>query len=770
MGRSAVPGARRGHRTGASGTSIRVPAGAASSRARGWAPHGAATRRAAVELVGGPSFRGTAHRRAALGRDRPRPKRGRSRALTILVTAIIAFLIGILILVGSAVGLSAAAVAVLSQGLPDPTNLEALTFAQPTVVYDRTGTVELGRFQREQRRVVTFGEVPQLVLDATTTAEDRTFWTNGGFDPPAILAAAADNAPSGARERGASTITQQLVRARLLPPEVTAAGADRYLRKAKELIQSARLTAGLPGRGGQGADHHGLPQRDLLRPRRVRDRRRRPDLLRGHATSPKLTPAQAALLAGPAEVAVDLRPVPLRQAGREGPARRPGRLRRPSSAATTSSTSLVDARAGPSSRRPSSRRRSPSRSSSPATSRCRSRRPTSPGRSAASSSRSSAPRRVDRDRRLHGHHDARLAGPAARREVAHAPARSPRTSRAKARRALLRALKIGASATGPGSTPCAARTSTTGRSSRSTTGPATSSPTSAAPATTATTWRAASSRPSTTPPATASRQPGSAFKPILYASAFDTKRLTPGSLLLDIADAVRRADWTPRDADQLERGPVLVRKALQYSLNMPAIRALQRVGNEAVADRADEVRDPLRRRARSCSCRPGWPARSGRSRSRPLDLTSAYGAIANGGVRVPPRMILEIRDPTGKVVYAAPRSRRRPRPSARRPRSSSPTSSGNTDPRQNPIWSKVARAHATGRTASAGRPPSRPAPRTTPVTSRRTASSRRRRTRAHPALAVGLWMGNSDHSNPRSRKPAISLTAAAPLWHAFVRD
>jgi membrane peptidoglycan carboxypeptidase len=39
-----------------------------------------------------------------------------------------------------------------------------------------------------------------------------------------------------------------------------------------------------------------------------------------------------------------------------------------------------------------------------------------------------------------------------------------------------------------------------------------------------------------------------------------------------------------------------------------------------------------------------------------------------------------------------------------------------------------------------------------------------------PALAVGLWMGNSDHSNPRSKKPAISLTAAAPLWRAFVRE
>jgi membrane peptidoglycan carboxypeptidase len=165
------------------------------------------------------------------------------------VTAVSTLLVAILILVGSAVGLSAAAIAVLSQGLPDPTNLAGLTFSQPTVVYDRTGTVQLGRFQQEQRRVVTYAEVPHLVVDATTTAEDRTFWTNQGSDPAAIVAAAADNASTGS-DRGASTITQQLVRAPL-PPDVVAAGADRYVRKAKERIQSARVTAAYPGETGK---------------------------------------------------------------------------------------------------------------------------------------------------------------------------------------------------------------------------------------------------------------------------------------------------------------------------------------------------------------------------------------------------------------------------------------------------------------------------------------------------------------------------------------
>ena len=138
----------------------------------------------------------------------------------------------------------------ISDELPDPGQLANLSFAQPTVVYDRTGKIELGRFQKEQRRVVAFKEVPRLVLDTTTTAEDRTFWTNEGFDPYAILAAALQNA-SGTSERGASTITQQLVRARLLPKDVVAPGSDRVQRKLKEVIQSYRLATEFPGQAGK---------------------------------------------------------------------------------------------------------------------------------------------------------------------------------------------------------------------------------------------------------------------------------------------------------------------------------------------------------------------------------------------------------------------------------------------------------------------------------------------------------------------------------------
>ena len=226
---------------------------ASPSDARSAAPAAAIS----AARLGDPSARGRAVRqqlathRSALRREVTRhpPRRG-NRLTLILISAIVTFLVGSLLLVGVAVVGVTAAVTVLSSDLPDPATLSALTFDQPTVVYDRTGKIQLGRFQREQRRVVAFDDVPKLVLDATITAEDRTFWDNEGFDPAAILSAAADNA-AGASDRGASTITQQLVRARLLPEDVTAPGSNRYLRKAKELIQASRLTQEFPGEEGK---------------------------------------------------------------------------------------------------------------------------------------------------------------------------------------------------------------------------------------------------------------------------------------------------------------------------------------------------------------------------------------------------------------------------------------------------------------------------------------------------------------------------------------
>src|SRR5829696_568857 len=185
-------------------------------------------------------------RRAGYRRQPGRPSIGR----LLLILSLVA-LISVAGVAGLGVAVGAGVIGAMADGLPDPANLESLTFNQPTIVYDRTGKIELARFERENRRVVAFDALPRLVLDATITAEDRTFWQNDGFDPAAIAAAALENASGESEgERGASTITQQLVRARLLPSDVIN-GGDKYMRKVLEVIQASRLTSAFPGEEGK---------------------------------------------------------------------------------------------------------------------------------------------------------------------------------------------------------------------------------------------------------------------------------------------------------------------------------------------------------------------------------------------------------------------------------------------------------------------------------------------------------------------------------------
>ncbi|HWH21488.1 MAG TPA: transglycosylase domain-containing protein, partial [Solirubrobacterales bacterium] len=140
------------------------------------------------------------------------------------------------------------AYAYYSRDLPDPSAaLEGLTFEQPSVIYDRTGKVELARFGELRRELLDFKDIPAEMIDATTSVEDKDFWTNPGFDIGAVVSAGLDTL-SG-RPRGASTITQQLVRAKLLPE--WAFSGTVYDRKIREIIQSIRLTEAYPGIAGK---------------------------------------------------------------------------------------------------------------------------------------------------------------------------------------------------------------------------------------------------------------------------------------------------------------------------------------------------------------------------------------------------------------------------------------------------------------------------------------------------------------------------------------
>src|SRR5437762_11465512 len=63
----------------------------------------------------------------------------------------------------------------LATDLPDPGQLTNYVLPEQTIVYDRTGKIELARFGDAKREVVTFDQIPKVLLDATTAVEDKTF-------------------------------------------------------------------------------------------------------------------------------------------------------------------------------------------------------------------------------------------------------------------------------------------------------------------------------------------------------------------------------------------------------------------------------------------------------------------------------------------------------------------------------------------------------------------------------------------------------------------
>jgi membrane peptidoglycan carboxypeptidase len=106
--------------------------------------------------------------------------------------------------------------------------------SERTVVYDAAGA-QIGVLGTEDRQPVEFEEIPKTVLNAVIAIEDKTFWENPGVDVGGVFRAFVENVTSGEIEQGGSTITQQLVKNRVL-------GAKRDLdRKVREVVLAYRL-------------------------------------------------------------------------------------------------------------------------------------------------------------------------------------------------------------------------------------------------------------------------------------------------------------------------------------------------------------------------------------------------------------------------------------------------------------------------------------------------------------------------------------------------
>lgn len=145
----------------------------------------------------------------------------------------------------------------------------------------------------------------------------------------------------------------------------------------------------------------------------------------------------------------------------------------------------------------------------------------------------------------------------------------------------------------------------------------------------------------------AKRQPGSAFKPFVYAAAMRAG-MTPATLVDDEPVEVEQGHnvWRPSNYDDQYIGTITLSKALAISSNAAAVRVSQTVGipNVILAARRNGISSPL----------PNYPAMAlGAVDVTPLELVAAYAPFGNGGLKVHPRLVRRIEAADGTLLWSA---------------------------------------------------------------------------------------------------------------------
>ena len=139
----------------------------------------------------------------------------------------------------------------------------------------------------------------------------------------------------------------------------------------------------------------------------------------------------------------------------------------------------------------------------------------------------------------------------------------------------------------------------------------------------------------------AKRQPGSAFKPFVYAAALEMGR-TPNSVRNDAP--IRIGRWTPSNYDEKYRGPVTLSEALSKSLNTVAAQLVMEAG-------AGNVAKTARRLGIESKLQTNASIALGTSEVTLTELTAAYAPFMNGGYKATPHVIRRVRTADGKVLY-----------------------------------------------------------------------------------------------------------------------
>src|SRR6058998_2849386 len=165
------------------------------------------------------------------GRLSRRP--GAGQRLGPLAGGISAFMLAMLAMGGVA---AAAVFGYFAADLPAAHDLASVPIPLSTHIYDRSGEHLLYTLEEERRELIGLDKNPQKMQDATVSIEDKSFSSNPGIDVGGIIRAFNANQASGKITQGGSTITQQLIKTRLLGDEPT------FTRKIKEAILAVEAT------------------------------------------------------------------------------------------------------------------------------------------------------------------------------------------------------------------------------------------------------------------------------------------------------------------------------------------------------------------------------------------------------------------------------------------------------------------------------------------------------------------------------------------------
>jgi penicillin-binding protein 1A len=668
-----------------------------------------------------------------------------------------------------------------TKDLPSLAELDTISFSEQSVITDRTGKVELARFGGEKREVVAFADIPPIVIDAQTAIEDKTFWDNAGFDPVAIAAAALDSLRGNSR--GASTITQQLVRQRLLDSDLVQDPDRQIERKLKEIVQSIRLTQAYPGIEGKqkiiaaylNQNYYGNQSYGVKAAAKSYFGVELKDV----------TPEQAAILAGLVKSPSNYDLV--KNADEECVEPSPDDTAE--ACASPKGTQLV----------------------------------------------------VAADKTIVERRNQILELLADGRTTLSKDQYSPAQLRAAENEPVILAKQttprwiaphfvwavqqeLAADICGEGAETCdelergGLRITTT---------------LDAGLQTIAEKWvKAAAIVPNAKSPATVAknlklpggyaqwmknlrgkdinngalvaldyqtgqviayvgsadyyaakstkqfqakydvvgsgfRQPGSAFKPFNYLTGIDDKTMTAGTMFMDTGTDFG-GNYAPGDSDNRERGPVRVRDALQFSLNIPSVKAAQVNSADHLFARARDFGMTFQTESTTA----GLAIALGVQEVRPIDLVTAYGTLANGGRKMGHTTILSVTDQSGgEVVPAWTQAEGEQVASPQAAYVVTDILAGNTNTKVNPFWGKFA---ITG-----------PAKERRPATLKTGTNNDAKDLNAYGfiapptkdgraggeyALAVGAWNGNSDNTVVSPNEPVFSIDVTTYVWQGFLQE